>query len=135
MPFDFALSDQRAVQRQKAGRGLVSHLKGLAGEDSVVSEYLSKGCRLLERRWRGKAGEIDLIFAFGATVVFVEVKASANFAQAASHLSSRQIAVISSAIDEYLGQLPTGSLTEIRFDLAMVDAKGRKNILENALAG
>ena len=135
MPFDFVSSDQRAVQRQKAGRGLVSHLKGLAGEDSVVSAYLSEGYQLLERRWRGKAGEIDLIFAFDATVVFVEVKASASFGQAAGNLSPHQIGVISRAIDEYLDRLPTGTLTEIRFDLAMVDAVGRIDILENALAG
>ena len=48
---------------------------GLDGEQ-YAGEWLSlhRGMRILERRFRTKAGEIDLIMLEGNTVVFVEVK-------------------------------------------------------------
>ena len=48
---------------------------GLRGEE-IAEEYLiRKGMRPLERQYREKAGEIDLIMEEGETLVFVEVKA------------------------------------------------------------
>ena len=38
-------------------------------------------------------------------------------------------------IDEYLAEMPAGNLTDIRFDLAMLDQQGCVDILENVLAG
>ena len=48
---------------------------GLRGEDEA-EQYLvrEKGMECLERRYRTKAGEIDLILLDGDTVVFAEVK-------------------------------------------------------------
>ena len=48
---------------------------GLQGEDAAEA-YLTKehGMTCLERRYRTKAGEIDLILLDGETVVFAEVK-------------------------------------------------------------
>lgn len=47
---------------------------GLDGED-VAARYLqSKGYEIVERRWRSKLGEIDLVCRFGDEAVFVEVK-------------------------------------------------------------
>ena len=85
-----------------------------------------------ERRWRGSAGEIDLIVEDGAGLVFVEVKASEDFARAAEQLSERQMGRIYAAASEYLGLMPTGQATETRFDVALVDGVGRVEILEAA---
>ncbi len=48
---------------------------GLLGED-IAAEWLEKhyGMRLLENRYKTRAGEIDLIMLDQNTVVFVEVK-------------------------------------------------------------
>lgn len=48
---------------------------GLSGE-LAAEKYLTteKGMRCLERRYRNKCGEIDLIMQDGDAVVFVEVK-------------------------------------------------------------
>ncbi|MEI6038574.1 MAG: YraN family protein [Actinomycetes bacterium] len=47
---------------------------GAMGEEEV-SKYLSRtGYVLIDRNWRIKGGEIDLIFEDGQTIVFVEVK-------------------------------------------------------------
>lgn len=115
--------------------GRVSYLKGLAAEDSVVARYEAQGATILERRWRGAGGEIDLIVRLGVDVVFVEVKASATADAAAHALSERQIARLFAAAEAFLGTLPTGSLTHTRFDVALVDGAGQVTILENALIG
>ena len=54
---------------------------GLLGE-RAAAQWLSKHCsmKLLESRYRNKAGEIDLIMLDGETVVFVEVKTRMNAA-------------------------------------------------------
>lgn len=47
---------------------------GLHGE-GVAERYLaSRGCRILDRRWRTPCGEIDLVAEDRGEVVFVEVK-------------------------------------------------------------
>ena len=53
----------------------MTYQTGLCGE-KTASEWLTsrKGMKLLESRFRTKAGEIDLIMLDGETVVFVEVK-------------------------------------------------------------
>lgn len=135
MAFDVSHDRRNGPRQDRARRGLVNHLKGLAAEEMVVGAYQGRGCQILARRWRGQAGEIDLIFTDGPTLLFVEVKASRHHADAATHLSPRQIAVIGRAIDEFLAAMPLGDLTDIRFDLAMVDGMGRVDILENVLAG
>jgi len=47
---------------------------GQAGEDLACAYLQQKGLRILERNFRCRAGEIDIIARDGATVVFVEVK-------------------------------------------------------------
>ncbi len=105
---------------------------GLAAEEAVLREYLSRGHVLREHRWRGSGGEVDLIFEHEDGLVFVEVKASDNFAQAAESLSHRQMERIMNAAAEYLGQMPNGQATELRFDVALVDGQGRVDLLEGA---
>jgi putative endonuclease len=46
----------------------------------------------------------------------------------------RQMARIASAAAEFLGHEPQGQLTPARFDVALVDACGSVEILENAFA-
>lgn len=116
-----------------SGRG--SYLKGLAAEDSVARHYRTLGAQELARRWRGQGGEIDLILRMGEEIVFVEVKASKSADRAVLTLSERQVARLFAAAGEYLGTLPTGQLTPMRFDVALVDGAGEVKILENALTG
>ena len=47
---------------------------GRAGEDLAARHLETLGFRVLERRFRTRDGEIDLVAADGPTVVFVEVK-------------------------------------------------------------
>lgn len=112
--------------------GLVGYHAGLAAEDIVAKNYLDRDHVIAARRWRGKAGEIDLITRDGDTVVFVEVKRSRNFATAAARLGRRQMERIVASAGEFLGGEPEGQLTDVRFDLAMVNGMGAVLVTENA---
>jgi putative endonuclease len=47
---------------------------GRLGEQLALEHYVRLGFRLLERNYRVRAGELDLIVYDGMTVVFAEVK-------------------------------------------------------------
>lgn len=114
--------------------GARSYHAGLAAEEQVANLYSRSGRPVCARRWRGSAGEIDLIARDGAEVIFIEVKQSRTHDQAASHLSPQQIARIYASASEFLAGEPRGQLTDVRFDVALVDAQGRIEVLENAYA-
>lgn len=116
-------------------RGQRAYLSGAAAEDRVARLYEQAGARVLARRWRGAGGEIDLILRDDNGLVFVEVKAARCFDRALSALSSRQIGRICIAAQEFAGSQPDGLLSDMRFDLAVVDGQGCARILENAFGG
>lgn len=47
---------------------------GDSGEDLVATWYAERGYRVLDRNWRCRDGEIDLVIARGGLVGFCEVK-------------------------------------------------------------
>jgi len=114
--------------------GARSYHAGLAAEDQVARHYSRSGRNVCARRWRGVSGEIDLIARDGAEVIFIEVKQSSTHALAAEHLTPRQMARIYASASEFLAGEPGGQLTESRFDVALVNASGQIEILENAFA-
>lgn len=114
--------------------GARSYHAGLSAENQVAQLYSRSGLDVCARRWRGSAGEIDLIVRDGAEVIFIEVKQSSTHALAAEHLTPRQMARIYASASEFLAGEPAGQMTESRFDVALVDGAGRIEILENAFA-
>ena len=114
--------------------GSRSYHAGLAAEDQVAQFYTRSGRVVCARRWRGSAGEIDLIARDGDNVIFIEVKQSATHAAAVDHLTARQVSRIWNAASEFLAGEPKGQLTDVRFDVALVDGKGRIEVMENAFA-
>ena len=98
----------------------------------MAERYARCGRPVLAKRWLGSAGEIDLIAREGETVVFIEVKKSRSHAQAATRLTRQQMDRIYGAGSEFLATQPRGQLTDVRFDLALVDELGRIKVIENA---
>lgn len=112
--------------------GRTRYETGKAAEEQVAQLYLREGYTLMARRWRGPAGELDLVFARGDEVVFVEVKASRDFARAALSLTQRQMKRICASAAHFLGFTDGGSLTPMRFDVALVDRSGQIDRLAGA---
>ncbi len=113
-------------------RGRSNYHAGLAAENRIADVYARDGHDLVARRWRGRGGEIDLVFRKDGVVSFVEVKQARDFAAAAESLRPAQMHRIACAAEEFLGSEPAGSMTECRFDVGLVDRRGAHHIIENA---
>ncbi|PTQ70760.1 YraN family protein [Celeribacter persicus] len=121
------------TDNSRRARGERAYHFGLSAEESVARNYERRGYALLERRWRGAGGEIDLIFQRGEDIVFVEVKASKTHGRAGASLGARQQARLCVSAEDYIGRLPKGLLTPMRIDVALVNGAGEVACLENAL--
>lgn len=117
---------------QARSRGKMAHLSGEAAERRIALDYERRGFTVARRRWRGAGGEIDLITRNADGLVFVEVKQSRDFARAAERLGRRQMDRICASAEQFLAGEPGGALTNVRFDVALVDAAGAYEIIENA---
>lgn len=120
-----------AAFEQRQHKGKQYYAAGQAAEGIVERHYQAGGYQILARRWRGKAGEIDLICTAGQTVVFVEVKKARTFDIAAYRLGPRQLSRLARAGVEYVGRDRDLAQALMRFDLALVDGIGDVRVIEN----
>ncbi len=111
--------------------GKMSYLAGMAAEDAVAADYTRRGHQVAARRWRGSRGELDLVLRNGDGLIVVEVKQARDFARALQHLTGEQLGRIYGAAEEFLRGEPRCQLTDMRFDVALVDGAGRMEIHEN----
>lgn len=121
-----------AAQSDRQHRGRTAFHAGISAENRIAQDYERRGFAVARRRWRGAGGEIDLILRDGSGLVFVEVKQSRSLSRAAESLSHKQMQRIYASAEEFMGSEPLGSLTEARFDVALVDGQGDMQIIENA---
>ena len=102
-----------------------SAARGLAAEDLACAALVADGFTLLARRARTPAGEVDIVAATAALLVFVEVKQRATLSRAAAALGSRQRARLLAAAECLLAAHPDWAREAMRFDVLLVDAAGR----------
>ena len=93
---------------------------GLRAETAAGLCLMLKGYRILARRYRTPAGEIDLIVKRGKLVAFVEVKARHSMAAAADALTPTAERRIATAADLWLARHPAATGLTMRFDLVLV---------------
>ncbi len=78
-----------------------------------------KGYRVLARRYRTPAGEIDLIVRRGRTVAFVEVKERAEKAAAMEAVTPAGRGRIARAAALWLSRHPAAAGLDMRFDVVL----------------
>ena len=95
---------------------------GQWGEDLAVRHLHAQGIEVLDRNWRCREGELDIVAREGRSLVFVEVKTRSGLlygepAEAVTRTKARRIRVLAT---QWLGeQRPPGSW-ELRFDVISV---------------
>jgi putative endonuclease len=96
---------------------------GLFGEDLARLELERLGYQILDRRYRSRFGEIDLIARDGPTVVFVEVKTKTDsrFGDPAEMVTVQKQRRLVSMAEEYVSGHALHA-TPCRFDVVAVDA-------------
>lgn len=95
---------------------------GDRGEDRALAWYLERGYRLVDRNWRCRSGEIDLIVAKDREVVFSEVKtrSSTRFGTPFEAVDQRKQRRIRSLAAIWLSSHPSAFDRPIRFDVVSV---------------
>lgn len=105
---------------------------GASGEEAVAAWYLDQGYEVVERNWRCRAGELDLILRRGRTFVFCEVKTRSSdaFGAPVEAITRDKQVRLRHLAARWLEDAPLRP-TEIRFDVASVLA-GQIEVLEGA---
>lgn len=95
---------------------------GLQGEDLACIELERLGYAIVQRRYRSRFGEIDIVCNDGGTVVFVEVKTktSGSFGDPVEEVTLQKQRQIVSMGQEYYS-FRCSRDTQCRFDVVGVD--------------
>ena len=106
---------------------------GARGEGAVVAWYEDRGYRIIDRNWRCRDGEIDVVARRGDVVVFCEVKARSSIAfgapvEAVTWRKQQRLRHLARLWLVASGAAPAAGM---RFDVASVLA-GRIEIVEDA---
>jgi putative endonuclease len=103
---------------------------GIYGEDLACAELERRGYAILDRRYRTRFGEIDIVARHGADTVFVEVKAreaDAFGGGAAAVTPWKQRRIVRMAID-YVARRGLHD-RPCRFDVVVIDMRaGRPSV-------
>ncbi len=105
---------------------------GTRGEDLAAAWYEAQGYEVLDRNWRCRLGELDLVVRRGRTVVFCEVKARSSDAfgspaEAVTPAKRQRIRHLAARWLEEGRPRPA----EIRFDVVGV-LRGQVEVIEGA---
>ena len=97
--------------------------EGMRAEDLCAELLRRAGLVLVERNWRCRLGEIDLIAEESGTLVFAEVRmrSGSGFGGAAESVTAAKRARLIAAARLYLTRQPE---SPCRFDVFLVDGTG-----------
>ena len=91
--------------------------------ESMACHYLQhQGLKLLDRNYRSRQGELDLIMLDGDCMVFVEVRYRSNphFGSGAESIDSRKQARLVATAARYLQGLQRSTTQAARFDVISI---------------
>ncbi|HXY95444.1 MAG TPA: YraN family protein [Steroidobacteraceae bacterium] len=101
------------TQRQESGR---------RAEDLAAAYLSAHGCQILERNYRRRLGELDLVAREGGVLVIAEVRTRAHtgFGSAAASVDRRKQRRITRAALQLLQQRTELARLPVRFDVLVV---------------
>lgn len=95
---------------------------GKWGEELVAEDLKRRGWKILERNWRCRFGELDIVAEKGGVLAFVEVKLRKNdrYGSAGAFVTADKQRKLRMAAESFLQRYP--SKLQPRFDVAQVYA-------------
>ncbi len=108
--------------------------KGKLGEEIASKYIISKGGKVMERNYRTKTGEVDLIAKLNGELVFVEVKSRSNinYGYPSESVNNKKRRKIINVAKYYILDNSLENLS-IRFDVIEIYLKEKKiNHIVNA---
>lgn len=99
---------------------LSNQQKGSEGEDLAAAHLQASGYEILERNWRFRHWEVDLIASKGNFVHFIEVKTrhSMRFGRPEESITRAKMTNLKNAAEEYQYQNP--HIRNIQFDVLAI---------------
>ncbi|GAB2920435.1 YraN family protein [Rhodococcus aerolatus] len=100
------------------------HVLGRRGEDVAVAHLTDAGLVVLDRNWRCRAGELDVVATDGSTLVVVEVKtrSGTGYGTPAESVTDRKLTRMRRLAHLWLAEHRVGWV-EVRFDVVAVLAR------------
>jgi putative endonuclease len=102
-----------------------THRRGARGEEMAAAYLAEQGWTVLERNFRTRRAEIDLIAGRGDVLAFVEVKTwrTLSRAELGDAVNLRKQARIAGAARHYLARRPDLSERHMQFDVVFIDSR------------
>ena len=113
---------------------------GLWGESVAAEHLVAKGYQIVERNWRCRRGEVDIIAWAGEQLVFVEVKTRKGTGMGSPEegLTPKKAEKLLELAQEYLAELDLDPYWRIDLVALELDNRGklvRFDHVENAVLG
>ncbi|MBQ1709769.1 MAG: YraN family protein [Treponema sp.] len=111
---------------------------GDQGEERAVRFLEQKGYEIIERNWRTRSGELDIIAYINETIVFFEVKTlpHGTLDMIKRELNHQKLERILKTSKRFLLKHRQYSKSYVRFDVIIIDMPGLEPVyhIENAFA-
>ncbi|MBU5346531.1 YraN family protein [Paenibacillus lautus] len=81
--------------------------KGAAAEELAAAALIEKGYRVLDRNWRCRFGELDIVAETGETLVVIEVRSrsgTASFGTPSESVNARKVMQVRNTAQQYVHQ-------------------------------
>ena len=105
-------------------------LSGRKAEAAAAVFLARQGLSVLEKNYRCRFGEVDIIAREGPALIFVEVRKRRQWTEAAGSIDRRKRRKIERTASHYLARHE--AFDDCRFDVIVVDDDGRLQWLKNA---
>ncbi len=104
---------------------------GELGEDLAVEELEKNGYEIVERNWRFKKAEIDIIARKNEVLAIVEVKTRSSdyFGDPQDFVNTKKIKMLVEAVNEYVNSKDLE--VEVRFDIMAIIINENKLTIEH----
>jgi putative endonuclease len=131
-------ASERPAADGSGGSAGAAHRRALGADGEAIAAhwYEDQGYEILERNWRRREGEIDLIVRKGKTVAFCEVKtrSSDRFGTGAESVVEAKQRRIRRLASRWLSEITPASgrdRVEVRFDVVSITA-GQVEVIHDA---